>query len=351
MATTITANWLEEVSISGAAGKLKQAIPAMPRITKNLTLYTARDSRDLAFLAYAVMASSDKDVVVAALASAVAGILKLSRDVTGGTSAYIELTGLDVWKSGEDEAADVTSNIPGLAPVSQTALNAYDAADEDEIAALIGIYIVATCKKPTQANMSAFNEKRRGAASMGIIGELQLFVDQSPALTYDVIQKINASFVSRAPYRVHLAKSIIACMNRMPMGPEAAFMGMIQLTADFGMNGLVIVKRALVKNPWIVTEFPEIADEIRIVREAQAAIMRADVSDRSFLKWMWGSQFIPANLQDISNAIGICKKVLEATDATISQYGGGNISAAQEAVIAARMAPAVPEPITPVTTA
>jgi hypothetical protein len=137
----------------------------------------------LAFLALQVVKSEDKEVIMRAIASAAGILLGTSTNLTGSTVAPVALTGLEVALSeGAEDARPVTTNFDDETPVSiGELLNACEA-DADELGAYFGVLFVAGNKRVTNQNRTAFNERRRAAATASIIGEPKIFVQDSPYL-------------------------------------------------------------------------------------------------------------------------------------------------------------------------
>lgn len=329
--TMAGAFWNEETTeINGS--NLRRDLPAMPLVSSNIqTVFGQKDA--LIYLAHQVLHSRDKLVVVRAIASAISCIFQDSVNYTGSQAPCVPIMGLDI----PDDASDanvrtrvLVTNFENAADVTIGELDGMVDIDPDELAAYFGVLCLAAVKKVTPDNRTAFNEKRSAAVRAQAIEELQIFTQNSPFLRDDVLNKVYAAFNSMQAPRAHLMALSAAKMGVVGMGPSTAFAVMFMLLVDSGMGALRIIKEAILKYPFIRSEFPELKPELALANKAQNVIRRAPQAHRPFLKAIYGSAFVPLPYQETNNLVGVCKKCLLETTPTYRNYSGGSITALQE---------------------
>jgi len=311
---------------------LRRSIPSLPMIKKSLQVVRG-GFETLAFLALQVQKSQNKEVIVRSIASAVMILFRdTSKNYTGSPEPVVDITGLErIIEDGvEDRSEVLVTNFIDASPVSLSEMDSLMEVDPDEIGSYFGVLCLCAVKALTSKNRTAFNEKRQNAVRATTIGEPKIFVTDSPFLSDHVVQKVYASFNSYLPIRSHVVSTTVHRLGATEMGPTLAFATMFLLLVDQGMSALRIVKEALVKHPWIRTEFPEVQAEINVAQDALIEINKGDPAERSFLKAIHGAAFVPVSYASIANVTGLCKFVLKETTTTYAQYDGGKVTEAQE---------------------
>lgn len=318
--------------------RLKKNIPALPVITSDVQTIKGKGAELLAYLALQVVKSQDKVVVIRAIASACSILLDDSTNFTGSRTPTIVLTGLS---RAEDETAPQTevlvTNFVDAEPVTIGELIQTMDCDIDELGAYFGVLFLAGTKRIDAKNRTAFNEKRKSAATASIVGEPKIFVDDSTLLADAVLEKVYASFLSCQPLRSNMIAKVATHLDKAHMGPALAFATLFLLLVDSGLSALRIIKEAVLKHPWIRTEFPELKPELYAANTAQTILRKAPGNERSFLKAIHGSNFVPVNYAEIDNLTGVCKEILKRSTPTYQNYGGGRITEAQLRVINTHM--------------
>jgi len=343
-ATSALVNFWDDDTVNINPQRIKQTIPALPKITIDLPTIRGGGMETLAFLALQVVKSNDKMVIIRAIASACSCLLQDSRNFTGSPAKTIELTGLEVAaQDGSSRTEILSTNFTDAETVTVGELLDLMQADADELGAFFGVMFLAGNKKINAQNRSAFNEKRAQSATASIIGDPMIFVVDSPYLADEVCSKVYAAFLSMSPVRTNMTSMCVSMLNRVHMGPALSFMTMFLLLQDQGMSALRIIKEAVLKHQWIRVEFPGLAPELAAANKAQQIIKGAPGQERSFLKAIHGNAFVPVNYSEIENLTGICKEILKRTTPSYQNYGGGKITDTQLAIINSHsdVAPAV----------
>lgn len=316
--------------------RLKKNIPKMPIIEGEYQVVNGGGVETLAYLVLQVTKSRDKTVIMRAIASATAWLLKDLTNFTGASNKAVPLTGLDIANDEEiDENTLLVTNFADAEPASIKELLAVMAADPDELGAYFGILYMAGNKKVDTQNRSAFNERRAASANASSIDAPVIFVPESEYLADDVLKRVYAAFLSCANMRAHMTSKVVAHLERSWMGPAQSFIAMFLLLIDNGMSALRIIKEAVLKNQWIRSEFPELKPELAAANEAQMILRRAPGSHRSFLKAIHGNAFVPVNYSQIDNLLGVCKEILKRVTPSYQNYGGGRVTESQLARITA----------------
>jgi len=290
------------------------------------------------YMALQIQKTQDKDVVMRALASATAVVLGKRGNFTGSTDKPEELTGLQV--ALDDTVADDTiirTNFADEEEVTKGELVALMEADEDELGAYLGVLFIAGNKKLTAQNRTAFNERRHGSATAGVIGDAKIFTPDSPLLDDLILQKLNASFNSRLPLRGHMTVQAIACLPDATMGAAQAFSNQFQLLVDSGMGGLRVIRQVTGMYAWTRAAFPELTPQFNAANTAFKLIRSAPADQRPFLKAIHGNHFVPVSYSQIENLVGVCKHVMTYHSATFGNYGGGSMTEAQRNIVETKM--------------
>jgi hypothetical protein len=137
--------------------------------------------------------------------------------------------------------------------------------------------------------------------------------------------------------RAVLTAGVVQRLNNNLMGASLAFASTFLLLVDFGMSALRIIKEAVIKHPWIRTDFPELKPELEAANHAQQLLRRVPGIERSFLKAIHGNAFVPVNYNQIDNLLGVCKEVLKRSTPSYENYSGGRITASQAAKVNNRL--------------
>jgi len=314
--------------------QLKKDIPPLPAISMDYQTVKGRGIEVLAYLALQVVKSTDKLVIIRAIASACSVLLGEAVNFTGSKPASVDLVGLEPARD-SDALPDtiLVTNFIDAEDVTIGELLGVMEADGDELGAYFGVLFLAGNKKVTTQNRTAFNDRRKESATASIVGEAKIFVTDSTLLDDSVLLKVYASFLSCSPLRANMTARVIGHLDKPHMGPALAFTSMFLLLVDTGMSALRIIKEAVIKHPWIREEFPELRPEFAAANEAQNIIKRAPGAERSFLKAIHGNAFVPVNYSDIDNLTGVCKEVLKRTTPSYQNYNGGKVTEAQLAKI------------------
>lgn len=327
-------NFWDDASVELNEQRLKKNIPTLPNIAVDYQVVTGGGIETLAYLALQITKSTDKLVIVRALASASAWLLQDKTNMTGSTAKPIVLTGLDPAADADTDSNTIlTTNFLDAEDVTVGELLALMDADADELGAYFGVLFLAGNKKVDSQNRTAFNERRAKSATASSIDAPVIFVPESQYLADDVLRRVYASFLSCAPLRAHLTSRVVDHLDKSWMGPAQSFLNMFLLLVDNGMSALRIIKEAVLKNQWIRTEFPELKPELAAANEAQNILRRATGKQRSFLKAIHGSNFVPVNYAQIDNLLGVCKEVLKRVTPSYQNYGGGRVTESQLAKI------------------
>jgi len=313
-------------------------IPPIPKVILDLQVTTSNSDGILAYMVLQMIKSTDKQVVLRALASATAHILNDRTNMTGSPLPPITLDGLA--KIVDDDISPetvITTNFEDAEDVTKSEILALAEADVDELGAFFGLMFIAGNKRITADNRAAFNEKRQSAATAGVIGDPLIFFDNSPYLEDALMQKMNAVFTSLGDIRSNLTANVVKHLPNCRMGAAQAFANMFNLLADFGMGGLRSIRIVLGKYAWVRAAFPELHPEMKAANAAFQLLLTAPADLRPFVKAIHGNQFIPVGFSQIENLVGVCKKVESYTNATFANYRGGKITEQQEAIVVARM--------------
>jgi hypothetical protein len=314
--------------------RTKRNIPTLPSIEDEFQVVIGDGIETLAYLMLQIQKSSDKSVLIRAMASACSFLLRDSTNFTGSKLPAVKLTGLEPAADDKtDPNMELTTNFIDSVPIIVAELLEVMSADSDEIGAYFGVMFLAGNKRITTDNRTAFNEKRRNAALASVVGEPKFFINNSPYLTDGILANMYAAFLSYSPLRAIMTQRVVQKLNATHMGPALAFINMFLLLVDSDMSALRIIKEAVLKYPWIRTEFPELTPEFAEANAAFNSIRRAPGNERSFLKAIHANSYVPVNYANIDNLTGVCKTVLKRTTPSYQNYNGGKITERQEQTI------------------
>lgn len=326
----------ENVSLTGV--HLKTTVPDITPVDLKLP-YFGGGHETLVYLALQIERTSNKEVAIQAIASAVGILFKQSRDLTGGTGKRQSLSGLDI--PGEDIADKPPATVVGSEWRTGATITAGDIAaylgDIDELGAYYGVLFLAGVKKRTAKNRDAFNKNRVGNVRSTVNQDLAIFVENSVLLSDDLLDTVYAAFNSFLANRMYLVRETVRLTASVYVGPALSFQNMFLLLEDTGLGSLRVVKEAVLKYPFIKRDFPELASELRSADQAQKAIRRVNESERPYCKAIYGNRFVPVDQREIVNLLGVCKNAMAYTVETYRNFDGGNLSEKQENLIRARL--------------
>lgn len=318
--------------------RLKKSIPPLPRVTIECQTVCGNGIEKVAYLALQVIKTRDKKTTVRAIASACSILLRDNGNFTGSPMKSVELKGLEIAEDEKaDEATVLKTNFEDAEEVTIGELLKAMDVDGDELGAYFGVLFTAGNKRVNRKNQSAFNDKRKNAATASIVGEAKIFVPDSPYLDTEVLDRVYASFISYSPLRANMTHRVLGHLEEPLMGPSLAFTSLFLLLVDSGMSALKIIKEAVLKHPWILTDFPELKPELAAANDAQNTLKKAPGRERSFLKAIHGNNFVPVNYSQIDNLTGVCKEILKRTTPSYQNYDGGKITESQLQRINARV--------------
>lgn len=325
--------WNDE-TVELSDSRLKQTIPPMPTTPGNFQTVKGGGYETLAYLALQVSKTQDKVVIMRAIASACSWLLNDATNFTGSKTNAVDLTGLDAIVADTiDPKALLVTNFVDAEPVTIDELLHVMNADADELGAYFGVLFLAGNKRITARNRTAFNARRKDAATASIIGEACIFVPDSPFLADTVVSNVYASFLSCAPLRAQMTAKVVTHLDDSMMGPATAFISMFLLLVDAGMGALRMIKEAVIKHPWVRTEFPELRPELSAANAAQQLLKKAPGQERSFLKAIHGNNFVPVSYSAIDNLTGVCREILKVTTPSYANYDGGKVTDDQVAKV------------------
>lgn len=323
--------WNDEVTDIHPS-RLRKDIPPLPKISKEYQVVTGK-FETLCYLALQILKSESKSVIIRCLASAPAILFEDPKNYTGAPNPPVALTGLDpvVDEAVTDRDAELTTNFENAEPVTIAEMDEMLEIDPDELGSFFGVMFLAGNKALSKENHAAFNEKRQSAVSATIIGEPKIFKTDSKFLSDIVLRKVYASFNSFLPIRSNVVSNVVNRLSHVNVGPTLAFATMFLLLVDSGMSALRIIKEAVVKHKWIVTEFPELKPEIEAAQAGLLSVAKGAPHERSFLKAIHGSSYVPVAYSSVTNLTGVCKFILKETTVSYAQYDGGKVTDSQEA--------------------
>lgn len=321
-------------SVTGGVDLTK--VPPVPSVSDVLPTYKGGEEV-LAFCMWQIRLSTDREVIVRALASACAALIRDPSNLTGSKAPVTVLTGYAaVGVANADLTSTAATNFVDASDI--TLQQWVDAVGIDimEKAFYFGVLCHAMCKTPQSGDaMKAFNENRAGAATQANIGDPQIFVPNSPWLSYETVRKVHASFNAYSACRVHLIRGVIGKFGSCTSGDSKMFADAFSLLADFGVTNLAIIKDAIIRYPSIVN-MPGIEQEVRSALAGLRAISAiTDEPIRPFVKAMYMNRLVFVKPGDIANLLGICKEYLKPTHESYKRYKGGFVTPEQLRWIAA----------------
>jgi hypothetical protein len=341
------------VTFSASGGVDRSKMPAVPPVTEDLPVYTG-DADLLALCMWQIRKSNDRSVIVRALASAAAAILFDKNNFTGSPTKSVPLAGFnDLSAAGVDLTKTAVNNFADGEPVTGAEWVLTASFDETEVAAYYGVLCIAMCSQPIAgAPLNKFNKNRAAAATKAVIGSPKIFIAESPWLSFEVLQKVHASFNMYGPSRCHLITNVLRHRGEFRIGLQENFMDMFFLLTDFGLTNLSIIRDAILRYPWIVTDFEGLESEVKAANDAFLKLSEIDAETRPFAKAMFQNHLVFTAPANIRNLLGICRYALSHTHATYAQYRGGFTTPKQEAYVLTKLdVAAKPAPVVAVTPA
>lgn len=201
--------------------------------------------------------------------------------------------------------------------------------DEMEVAAYSGILAFAIGKQPTAENLPAFNANRRNAVTQFMTkSELNIFVDESPFLSLDVLGKVNRAFNSVMNDRSLVMSAIVDADDALVDGTARMFYVLFRLLSGTSLNPLMIVLRFGIKYPGMYKEFPDLETEYHAIHHAIQRFYDTSEARRMYLKVIFGSAYVPVDRNDINHLLGLATFVLKQSDTSLENYQGGILSVA-----------------------
>lgn len=311
--------------VTGAALRKRfPEITAVPHVVQVVLTGPA----GLAYLAWQIRKTTDKMLIVRCLASAVASIFQDKRNLTGSPTTPVDLTGID--PTGKEDQDTVETNLSGAEEVTYGELLELAAADPDEVAFYFGMLFLAAVKKVTPANRTAFNELRQETVKRALTVDPVVFVPDSEYLEDRILNKVYAACTVHMSIRANLFAETAKMMGKLTLGSQTTFAMFFMLLADSGLGSLRIIRDGVRKYPWIRTDFPELAPELRAATEAQRHVKTAPMEFRAFVKAVYGASYVPVSQAEIRNLLGVSKYCLQHSAAHYGRFGGGDITPAQQ---------------------
>lgn len=308
----------------------------LPAVSDQLPTYKGGEEL-LAFCMWQIRLTTDREVVVRALASACSALIRSPENLTGSRAPAAALTGYDkVIANNADMASKAATNFENASEITlgqwQEAINI----DVMEKAYYFGVLCHAMCKTPTAGDpMRAFNENRASAATQALIVDPAIFIPGSAWLSYEVVRKVHASFNAYGACRAHLIYAVVQKLDSCNSGESGMFATAFSLLADFGVTNLAIIKDAIIRYPSIV-RMPRIEHEIRSAAAGLRAVDAiADDKLKPFAKAMYMNRLVFVKPGDIKNLLGICREYLKPTHESYKRYKGGFVTEEQRLLIAA----------------
>jgi hypothetical protein len=287
------------------------------------------DPIGLAYLILQVIKTYNKMTVMRAIASGVATILEEASNFTGSTMPPVTLDEIEVPTDANRDKV-IRTNFAEAEDCTYGELAPLLACDPDELAAWFGVMCYAGIKKPTPDNRTAYNEGRANLVKSTIIGDPVIFVPSSVYITDAILQKVNASFTSMGAVRAHLIQKTAEQMGRVTIGPKTTFSAIFLLIENHGTGALKIIKEAVIRYPWVRTDFPELKPDLAAAEAAQKIIRTVPASHRSFAKSIYGNTFVPIAQSEMTGLLGVCKNIMARTTTTYANFGGGSLTERQQ---------------------
>ncbi|QMP84018.1 hypothetical protein QKS76_gp4 [Cryphonectria parasitica sclerotimonavirus 1] len=196
-----------------------------------------------------------------------------------------------------------------------------------ELAAYAGVLAYAIGKQPTAENLAAYNEKRRNAISQFMTsGELQIFVDESPYLTLEILGRVHRAFNSIILDRALVMNAIIDRDHPMISGEPRMFYTIFRLGRGASLNPLLIITRYARKFPHHYGHFPDLHTEFHATAHALQRFFDVAEQRRLYLKVIYGSAYVPVDRRDVDGLLGVAVFALQQTEKSLGNYNGGTLS-------------------------
>jgi hypothetical protein len=293
-------------------------------------------------LAVVIRDTDEKIVVVRALASALSILFDDASNFMGSPMPPVNLTGMNIFTDDSaSSTAQIRTNFEQAPDLTLADVEPYVDCDADELGGYFGNVFYAGTKKLTASNASAFNEKRLNTILATSAKPLKIFVPGSGFMDERVLNKIYAAFNSLAAIRCQLIYRTCLKMGTIRYGPVVTFSAIFLLLVDNGLGTLRVIKEASLKCGWLREDFPELRPELEAADRAQSVLRAVDPPLRPFAKAIYGSAWVPLSQGEVSNLLGVSKKIMTHFVQSYARFGGGYTTPQQDAIIANRLGIAV----------
>ncbi|ALM62221.1 hypothetical protein QKB81_gp2 [Soybean leaf-associated negative-stranded RNA virus 1] len=199
--------------------------------------------------------------------------------------------------------------------------------NEFELYAYAGVLAFAIAKQPDAANLEAFNSKRRNAVAASMVKQdMQIFIDNSPHLTLEILGKVHRVFSMMVSDRACVLSAVVDNDVNLIQGPKRMFYTIFRLSAGASLNTLLIITKFARRFPQLYHEFPDLETEYHATSRALIRFYDAAEHRRLYLKVIFGSAYVPIDRNDVSNLLGVAVFALAQSDRTLANYRGGQLT-------------------------
>jgi len=335
----------QEATTNLYEGRPRSRVPDLPAVGQNFQVCTAKKEEAaiaLAYFAVVIRETPEKLVVMRALASALTVLFDDASNFLGSPQAPDTLEGLGIFMNDDVTATtEIRTNFEDAPVLTMADVEPYLDCDTSELGGYFGNVFYAGTKRLTPQNASAFNEKRLNTVLSTSAKALKIFVPGSGFMDERVLNKIYASFQAFAALRCQMIHRTCLKTGVIRYGPVVTFTAMFLLLVDNGLGTLKVIKEAALKCNWLLTDFPELRPELEAADRAQQVLRAVDAPVRPFVKAIYGSAWVPIAQNEVSNLLGVSKKVMTHFTPSYARFGGGFTTAGQDAIIAMRLGIAV----------
>ncbi|UNG44330.1 nucleoprotein [Fusarium asiaticum negative-stranded RNA virus 1] len=213
--------------------------------------------------------------------------------------------------------------------IGERALLDANRVNEFELYAYAGVLAYAIAKQPDAANLEAFNAKRRNAVAASMVNQdMQIFVDNSPHLTLEILGKVHRVFSMLVSDRACVLSAIVDNDVNMIQGPKRMFYTIFRLSSGASLNTLLIITKFARRFPQLYQEFPDLETEYHATSRALTRFYDAAEHRRLYMKVIFGSAYVPIDRNDVANLLGVAVFALQQSDRTLANYRGGQLTVA-----------------------
>lgn len=196
-----------------------------------------------------------------------------------------------------------------------------------EVAAYAGVLAWVISKRPDENNLTAYNQRRRAAIGEFIpVGDLQIFVDDSPYLSLEVLGKVHRAFNSATKDRALVMTAVVTADNEMLSGTVKMFYVIFRLSAGAGMNPLILILKFGRKYPAMYPILSDLETEYHAASHALERLYDVPEVTRDYLKAIYGSSYVPVARNDINALLGVAVFALKQNEPNLENYKGGVLS-------------------------